>query len=230
MKYKLRIASVSKRAIAMPTLIRLGVAASLFVTLVAGFAFIAKQVIDGDTLTKDSQVLLWINDYAHPILDSVIVGVTLTGNIGTVLIMSTCAIFFLKKYGEIRSIIQIIFTVGGAIMLNILLKYLFQRDRPKLWQLVIQESTYSFPSGHALITAAFATSLVFIWWKVRYRWLIVVAAALYVLLVGFSRLYLGVHYPTDVIAGWCVGVAWAVIVAIVLKVVVIEKRSNQHGK
>jgi undecaprenyl-diphosphatase len=105
-------------------------------------------------------------------------------------------------------------TVGGTL-LSMLLKDFYDRPRPDLVPHLTRVSTSSFPSGHAMLSAvvyltlgALLARLVAGWWAKVY---FVVVAALLALLVGASRVYLGVHYPTDVAAGWAAGVAWAVL-------------------
>jgi undecaprenyl-diphosphatase len=109
--------------------------------------------------------------------------------------------------------------VGGASLINVLLKLWFQRPRPSpLWALA-HETSYSFPSGHAVAAVVFYGAMAFIAWRrIRYHAggvLIVMTALLLILGTGTSRVYLGVHFPSDVAAGYLVGSTWlaAVIAA-----------------
>jgi undecaprenyl-diphosphatase len=111
---------------------------------------------------------------------------------------------------------QVAFGIAGAALLNLILKTLFERDRPHLWQWIVHESSYSFPSGHATMTAALAFTLMLLAWRTKYRYVAVVGGICYMILIGLTRMYLGVHYPTDILAGWCVSLAWVLIVATVL--------------
>ena len=97
--------------------------------------------------------------------------------------------------------------VSGSAILNIAAKNYFARARPDLWVSLMPETTYSFPSGHAMgsITLAFATIL--LCWPTRWRWPVVFNAFVFVLLVGISRVYLSVHYPSDIVAGWTAALA-----------------------
>jgi membrane-associated phospholipid phosphatase len=102
--------------------------------------------------------------------------------------------------------------VLGSMLLNIAAKQHFSRIRPQLWLSVAPETSFSFPSGHAMGSATLGVALCFLFWPTRWRWPVIVASAMFVVLVGFSRIYLGVHYPSDVLGGWAAGTAWAVAV------------------
>jgi undecaprenyl-diphosphatase len=102
----------------------------------------------------------------------------------------------------------LLLTVWGAAILDAVLKVLFHRARPELWLSPAPEFDYGFPSCHCMLTMALALTLVVLFWRTRWRWPLVIAGGLFVLAVGFSRLYLGVHFPSDIIAAWSVAIAW----------------------
>ena len=107
-------------------------------------------------------------------------------------------------------------SLGGSALLNMATKQFFQRDRPALWESIAPEHTFSFPSGHAMGSATLAMVVVLLCWHTRFRWPTVVLAALFALTVGASRIYLGVHYPSDILGGWAAGIAWVSGVYLVL--------------
>ena len=107
-------------------------------------------------------------------------------------------------------------SLGGSALLNMATKQFFQRDRPALWESIAPEHTFSFPSGHAMGSATLAMVVLLLCWHTRFRWPVVVLAALFALAVGVSRIYLGVHYPSDILGGWAAGVAWVSGVYLVL--------------
>jgi membrane-associated phospholipid phosphatase len=116
----------------------------------------------------------------------------------------------------------VLVAAGGALIggLNELLKSVFDRPRPS-YNGPIEADGYSYPSGHASGAAATATVLVLVYWPVvshAWRWVLVALAVTVVAVVGYTRIALGVHYASDVIAGWCVGVAWVLLLAVVLRV------------
>ena len=104
----------------------------------------------------------------------------------------------------------------GGLLLNTGLKHAIQRARPGLDTVREVQLSYSFPSGHAMASAALAATLVTLAWHTRWRWPVVVVSSLFALLVGIGRVHAGVHYPTDVAAGWAIGVAWVCVVHIVI--------------
>ena len=117
-----------------------------------------------------------------------------------------------KRYNDLFLLVG---GVGGVAIANAVLKLLFHRDRPSLWPHLVHETSFSFPSGHAMASASLATVIVLLFWQTRYRWWVVAAAGIYTIVIGFSRLYLGVHYPSDILAGWSVSVVWVILVALI---------------
>jgi undecaprenyl-diphosphatase len=103
--------------------------------------------------------------------------------------------------------------VGVVWIVNPMLKELFARGRPDLWPITERVSLYGFPSGHAANTAALAAALAMLAWRTRWRLPVVVGGTLLVVLVGLTQLTLGVHYPSDVLAGWLWAAAWVAFVA-----------------
>ena len=98
----------------------------------------------------------------------------------------------------------------GSALLNLGAKQLFARERPTLWESVAPENTFSFPSGHAMGSITLAMVLVLLAWHTRWRWWVMLPMAAFVAMVGLSRVYLGVHYPSDILAGWAFSIGWVV--------------------
>lgn len=124
---------------------------------------------------------------------------------------------FLYSRRRRRDLLAVLFSVGGAGIINVILKLFFQRDRPSLATALISENSFSFPSGHAMGTVALGLTLVTMLWRSKWRWLSVALATVYISTIGFSRVYLGVHYPSDVVGGWCVSAVWVFIVYVALE-------------
>lgn len=107
-------------------------------------------------------------------------------------------------------------SVTGAVLLNVALKLIFARARPHVIPWLWEEGDASFPSGHSSMAAALAVTVTALLWRTPYRWPSAILGVLYAVVMGVSRVYLGVHFPTDVLAGWALGLAWAGGVAMLL--------------
>lgn len=184
--------------------------------LVAGFVHLTDEVIEGGTLHLDQAVLLGIHQVHSPWLDALVASTTDIGGLIGVVILTLLAVGLLCLARKYRAVVQLLIGVGGAGLMNVLLKNMFERARPDLWQWLVHESSYSFPSGHAMASSALAMSVVLILWHTRWRWGAVAAAALYTVYVGLTRLYLGVHYPSDIIGAWIISAAWVVLASMVI--------------
>ncbi len=200
-----------------PISTRLLVAFGIFTVCMIGFTELAENVLEDETLAFDEATLRAINEYSSPWLDQFFLIVT---DIGGIIASVLLAVFVSGVYIYRKDWSKLIFfasAVGGAVALNTLLKLLFSRARPDLWEQLVVESSFSFPSGHAMASSALAFALIVLLWSTRWRWTALATGAVYVFLVGLSRLYLGVHYPTDVLAGWVMSAAWVTIVWLILE-------------
>jgi len=99
--------------------------------------------------------------------------------------------------------------LGGSLLLDEALKIAFARPRPTFWVPAEIQHSFGFPSGHAMAVATLATVVTALAWRGRWQWPVLLFSAAFALIVGASRIYIGVHYPSDVLAGWSAGVAWA---------------------
>src|SRR5215212_7772412 len=190
-----------------------GLAVSTFV--IWAFFELADEVLEGDSRAFDRAVLLWIHDNFPDWLNEPMRLVTALGYYYVVVPLLAVAVFVFYRRGWRLSAVLLVVSTGGSFVLTTVLKGVFQRARPELFDLGYQASFYSFPSGHATVAVGFYGLLTVI---LAYRlggaarWAVAFCGLLAVLLIGFSRLYLGVHYPTDVIAGYLSALLWLVCV------------------
>lgn len=129
----------------------------------------------------------------------------------------TCAIFCLQKRAPWAAGF-VAACPTGASLLDTALKHLIHRHRPHLWPHAAILNSYSFPSGHATISSAFFAGTTYVVWKLMGRRVGQFATAvstIFIIGIGFSRVYLGVHWPSDVIAGYALGLGWVFILMVI---------------
>jgi undecaprenyl-diphosphatase len=141
--------------------------------------------------------------------------VTALGSMIVLVMVTAVTIFYLLLVRRWRSALLVLVTVGGGQILSSVLKLGIDRPRPDLVSHLAQVQTLSFPSGHAMMAAVtyltLGTMLAGIVPGRATKIYVLGVAVLVTLMVGVSRLYLGVHWPSDVLAGWCAGFAWAML-------------------
>jgi undecaprenyl-diphosphatase len=194
----------------------LGFAAGL--AALVGFAWLSQEVLGQQTQQLDDATLAMLRQHSSPTLNVLARGVSLLGSevvlaVGIVLLV---VFGWQHRWG---AAIGLLLTTGGAQLLNDVLKELFHRTRPApLVTGPIAAQAFSFPSGHAMVAAAFYFFLAYLAWRVvrgTWRPVLVVGLVCLVLLIGLARLYLAAHFLSDVIAGYCAGFVWtdAVIIS-----------------
>lgn len=189
-------------------------AAGLLLSVVSLWAFaeIAKEILEQETYTFDKEILLALRKLHAPILDKVMLGFTFIGE--PVVLITLClglGLWLLSRGLRSQATVLVIASVG-AVGLNLLLKEFFGRARPMLWERVVDVGQYSFPSGHAMISLVVLGMCGYLLAAQfpRRRSGIVALTVILVTGIGLSRLYLGVHWPTDVVAGYAAGLVWLV--------------------
>ena len=211
----------------IPVYRRLGLAVT--VALVAGLglswfviwslAELTEEVIEGESRRFDRAVLLAIQDVTPAWLDTPMRAVTALGYYYVVVPAVLVAVGVFLRYGRRLSALLLAVATCGSLLLTTVLKAVFERARPELVDSGYTASFYSFPSGHATVAVGFyGTLTLLVAYNLRgmARWTVVVVGVLLILLIGFSRLYLGVHYPTDILAGYLSALIWISTVGTVL--------------
>lgn len=166
----------------------------------------------GNTIGFDLAVRAAIHSWASPPLTYVMRGITLLGEPWFVIPLGLLLSVFLIRRGRARAAVALACSAAGGEMINAILKTIFHRPRPEAFFGFPQPYYYSFPSGHAMVSVSFYSALAAILAAAGARkaayWAFGTATPL---LIGFSRVYLGVHYPSDVLAGYAAGIVWLVI-------------------
>jgi undecaprenyl-diphosphatase len=196
-------------------------------SLTWGFVELADEVTEGDTASIDESILLAMrsaNDPTDPLgprwLEEIGRDMTALGGIAVLVLLTSSVIIFVWTLGGRRASVAILIAVIGALLLSFALKSFYSRPRPQLVPHGSHVYSHSFPSGHAMLSAAtYLTLGMFLARMVARRQLQFLAVGLAMTItvaVGVSRVYLGVHWPSDVLAGWALGATWALLCWVVV--------------
>lgn len=165
----------------------------------------------------DEPILLAIHSSARPQLDVFAVTLTQLGAFSGMVTIVTGISLVLLSQRRWRSLVYLLITVSGSTIINRTAKVILHRVRPHLWDSLTPEMSYAFPSGHAMSSMTLVAALVIITWGSSWRWQVVIVGSLFAVSIGWTRLYLGVHFPSDILAGWLVSIAWAVGVSLLIR-------------
>jgi undecaprenyl-diphosphatase len=175
------------------------------------FGWLAEEMLEGDTQQFDAFVRTAVHQFATPGLTRLMQVFSFLGSVAAVTAICLVAICVSLYFRGTRTAALLTITMLGAAVLDVTLKYAFHRPRPVAF-FGATPNSYSFPSGHALGSFCFYGILASILAaRARARgakFCVWMAAVILVGMIGFSRIYLGVHYPSDVIAGYCAATVW----------------------
>ncbi|WP_066254081.1 phosphatase PAP2 family protein [Neobacillus drentensis] len=200
---------------------------------VVGFALTSLFISDHKIIDFDRNIIAAIQGLESPLLTKVMKLFTFIGSTPVVIVIIILLIIFLKKVLHHRlELIFLISAIIGSAVLNQILKQVFHRIRPNFHRL-IDISGYSFPSGHAMNAFTVYVTISFLLWRhIPSRWgrsLLICISTVMILAIGISRIYLGVHYPSDIIGGYLASGFW-LAVAIWFFQYYKEKRYNKKLK
>lgn len=204
---------------------------------VALFADLAEDMSEGDGQAFDQAVLSAIRPHADPSdalgpwwLEEAAADLTSLGGIAVLSLFATIVILFLFLQRKRLSALLLLVGLAGGVVLSEGLKSVFERDRPPQVYQAVDTINASFPSGHALLSAVFYLSIGVMLTRAfpqrRFKVYVLAVAMVLTLLVGLTRVYLGAHWATDVLAGWSVGAAWAMVLWLVAYA--IQRRQAVH--
>lgn len=192
--------------------------------LVAAFVCLA-LLAGGEATQFDREILLAMRTQDGPagpawLVDTARNITALGSHVVLTILVVAVSLYLLLSRDNITAIFVFVAAITGSIM-NALLKSLFDRARPDFVSHLAEVATASFPSGHAALSAVvyltLGALLAATHRRFRFKLYFLGLAGLLVVLVGLSRIYLGVHYPTDVLAGWCFGTFWALVCWLILR-------------
>jgi undecaprenyl-diphosphatase len=179
------------------------------------FLHLAKDVRLNEGFTWDLSLMLALHGLSQPWLDTVFVMITQTGGGLVGLFLLVTAVYLWRRQQQ-QTAVLFMAACSGAMALNSLLKLLFARPRPDVFPPFYVVTNYSFPSGHTMLAVMFYGLLaIWLWHNKKFGWAIF--SGFWILLVALSRVYLGVHYPSDVLASLAVGILFLVIIVTIYK-------------
>ena len=206
--------------------------------LLFAFLELAGEMSEGETSAFDKAILIGLrhaDDLGQPIgpafLKSSMIDITALGGTTVLTLFAILAISFLLLRGRWRQALLAAFATGGGAIMGKVLKSLFARPRPEVVPHLVEVTSLSFPSGHsmnsAIVYLTLAVLLARSFTERKLRAFTIGVAVLLVLTIGFSRIYLGVHYPSDVLAGWSIGAAWALVMGLIATVLQRQHKIEQ---
>lgn len=204
-----------------------------------GFVELTEVARDAATHAFDTEILLFFREAGRPDdpigplwLEEAVRDVTGLGSMIVLVLVTAATIFYLLLVRRWRSALLVLVAVGGGQILSSMLKLGIDRPRPDLVSHLAEVQTLSFPSGHAMMAAVTYLTLGSMLARIvpgrATKIYVLGVAVLVTLMVGVSRLYLGVHWPSDVLAGWCAGFAWAMLCWLVARPL-LRRDTIQHG-
>ena len=184
----------------------------LLAFLIFVFVLVTRKLLYNDLTTFDTTIYNFIISFKCDFLTEFFKFISFLSS-ATFLAVLSILLFFIfknKKYG-LLSFLNLVLVA----LVNQILKLIFSRPRPFEWMLT-EESGYSFPSGHAMVSSAFYGMLIYLIWQTKiakkYKIILTVFLSILIFLIGLSRIYLGVHYTSDVIAGFALSLSYLIIV------------------
>lgn len=181
------------------------------------FGLLALELWDEGGFLWDGLTLIGIHFTASAQLDNLATTLTLFGSWRFMFpfVSLTGVVFFFQK--RWRSLIYLLTTMIGSATINRIAKEIMHRVRPNLWESPAPELSFSFPSGHAMMSMALVTTFVVLTWGTIWCAAVLIVGGLFVVSIAWTRLYLGVHFPSDILAGWMVSIAWAIGVSLIVR-------------
>jgi membrane-associated phospholipid phosphatase len=185
------------------------------------FAVLADGIYIQERFGLDALANPFLHAISSPTLDAVMNGITTLGSIPFVTILFIVALVVLLATGRRTDALFLVVAIGGSVAINSILKVFIQRPRPVLpWAHVLPD--YSFPSGHSMNSLVFYVAIAMLIWAhagQRAGTIAVIGALAIAIAIGFSRIYLGYHYLTDVVGGFAAGLGWLFAVSVAFQTI-----------
>ena len=185
-----------------------------------------KEIMKLDIITDNFISTYLISDFVTPIAKIIT-------NLGGAISLISITIILLVVLKNKKIGIAVMINLLISTVLNIILKNVVQRPRPNEFRL-ITETGYSFPSGHSMVSMAFYGLLIYLIYKLvknsKIKWTLIISLSIIICTIGISRIYLGVHYASDVLAGFTISISYLVIYTSIIKRFIGESRKNEENE
>ncbi len=186
-----------------------------FIVPIGLFGWLAKSVHARRELVWDAVILRFLQSFAVPWLDWIMRHLARSGRIENVVVLAVLGVLILKRERRLRDLCFLWLALVGAVIGNLLIRTVVVRVHLASWETWAPTFDFGFPSSQAADTFAIAFAAAILAWSTRFRWWIVLPGMLYVLANGVSRIYLGLHYPSDILAGWALSLTWIMAVGLI---------------
>lgn len=185
------------------------------VCMLWAFAALVEEVLERDTAAFDQAVLLWLREHSSAWADGLALGFAVIGSPAGITLLTALGAAALFRKGRAIDAVTLGLALGGAGLLTYSLKRVFNMPRPALWSQIVTEQTASFPSGHALLSWSLL-GFIGVWLVLEsprqpWRWAVAAVCFVAAAMIGLSRAYLGVHWPSDILAGSIVATFWLAV-------------------
>lgn len=182
----------------------------------------------------DRKVTDYVISYRTPTLNKIFQFFTFIGDLyGYLIIMAISSFLFFIKFRNWRFVLEIVFVLAISGLANLALKEVINRARPDAEHLV-SVATLSYPSGHAMSAMAFYGFLIYLFYNFKLnRWLkstVMITLGFFIIIIGLSRVYLGVHYPTDIIGGFIAGFIWVIFCIILFHLIDLLRKRRRRKR
>lgn len=213
---------ISQQGTTPPWLILAAVALVVGMAIVAGGVVVAEaldELTDTDSMDDgDERIVAWVNDLRRPLLTDAFRAVTVLGDGLLVMVIVIAACIALSARHHLALAVGLVIATAGTGLTTRFAKHLFERDRPPELAYLVDVGGHAFPSGHSAQAAACYGALAVIAAVTSEKRIVqigaMIGAAAIAIAVGASRVYLGVHWPSDVLAGWLVGLGWVTLLTV----------------
>lgn len=172
---------------------------------------------NGGVQNFDESILKWIETIRTPFWNSMMLDITALGGLALTIVLGLLAVAVFLLSEDIAAAIHLVLTSAGGFYISIWTKGIISRPRPSIIPQLIHASGFSYPSGHSITSAAIYVTMAILacrhYKQFKTRVMLLALAAIMICLISFSRIYLGVHYPSDTMSGALIGIAWSLFMA-----------------